>query len=1018
MKVTIRIILYLLIVYHGLYSEAYNWQIIDTEPNLKVTTAELSNTGVIYLGTYGSYILKTGNLGQDWDALAWPKNSSGDPITWPPVVMQIEIDPAGRIWTVCELTDPRGLLKSADGNTWEIEFWNTDDIPYNLDIVPNNDIYINIEGIIQFPGESFTRECDIVRFSKSGANHWESLLYQDVSTLGCWFNFFPHGNIQGQVLGNDSYMGAVYFYNNGTWESITMIHEDNDGYPIPTTVRYTELNSQGHMFAYLSSWVDHGLYRSTDYGMTWEKIGTTCDCSGNENLTIDANDILYLASGGNIYRSVDNGDSWEDIGFSGPNIYSMAVNDQGNIIVLSKITGESDEGFPKPYYYLTDYDLYYGQVPVSGTITITSPGPADTEINMLESTMIQWNYTGNVGNHVRIDLYQDNTFIKTITPQTPNDYAFTWDVTRHVNAGTLYRFKITSVSNPSIFDFSSSFEIVMNPNGRSPEVYTAGKIGSNWIPVIDGNLNDPIWAQTETDTLSYGDNPGDFNDAWTDFNDALVTWKAVWSESQDKLYVAVDVKDDIRGAFDNGELSADYQPSDDESIEIMTDGNGDGGEYWGRYDTAQFWRVTAENHRNLMHYPAYGTHPFTGNGFKTAVMLGNNGNWSCEIEMTIFDQYPDLDKNLWEGGRIAWDIWYNDSDNETTEDGTYRNDHQIGWTYLGPSWKIADYSGDIILGSTITLSPDTLRLQIFVEPELGGSVIVSPIKAFYKIGDIVTLNAQAGQGYQFLNWSGDTSSDEGSLILQMDGHKSITAHFQQEQETIDELQVDLPQETVNTETFTVPVQIGSYSGIDVTAYYCRLPYDSDNFSLLSVSSQGCLTESWNSPELNRLADDMVTISQSGSDALQGPGDLFKLVFQVNTDENVTLNLSWDEFLFNNGNPQAVTSDGYVTYASGQTGIQSQIIPQDYALKQNTPNPFNPSTQIGYALPEAGKINLDVFSINGKRVRSYTVDHPCPGVYTLTWDGRDNQGNALSSGTYIYRMRCNEFQQYMKALLIR
>lgn len=75
------------------------------------------------------------------------------------------------------------------------------------------------------------------------------------------------------------------------------------------------------------------------------------------------------------------------------------------------------------------------------------------------------------------------------------------------------------------------------------------------------------------------------------------------------------------------------------------------------------------------------------------------------------------------------------------------------------------------------------------------------------------------------------------------------------------------------------------------------------------------------------------------------------------------------------------------------------------LQQNTPNPFNPSTRIVYAVPSGveGRVNLDVFDVRGRRVRQLVSDRPSTGQVAVVWDGRDDNGRELSSGAYFYRL---------------
>jgi len=1061
LKVTMRLIAIMALFQHCVYTAEYSWQEIDHEAEMKVTGIALSHTDQIYLGTLWNWIYRSDNSGHSWTECEKPEESPGVISTSIPIVSQMEMHPDGSIWVMGDIGFPRGVFMSPDqGQTWELEKYKNSDWFWHFDIVPNGDVYIATE--------------EELLYKKAVTQDW-LYLYDEytIPYYDMYVSWLPNGNIQNQIFGHGSY--ASYLYKNNAWEQF------NIGGP-------TEINSQGHLFA--------GGKRSVSAGISWQDIWNPAQLGNIRDMYIDANDVLFVVSTTGLYRSSDNGDTWEYIGLDNLNVLFINYNNQGKIAVVTGTMEQYIYATGRPFYYSTDCQIFLGTPPVAGTFSFKAPS-AGQALKKLEQTEIQWEYTGNPGEWVRLDLYQGSLHIKNVVLETRNDKAYQWDVTRHVEPGVLYRFKITSLSDPGIHAFSSQFTITENVDLRSPGTYTAGRIPEKWIPVIDGNLNDPVWTQTDEDTLKYGDRPGDYTKSWNWYENAFVRWKAVWNREQNRIYAAVEIQDNIRGTFDNGENSGHYSPSDDESIEIMTDGNCDGGYYWGDYGSAQYWRVTAENHRNLLHYPSEGVHPFDDEGFETAVAFQENGNWTCEIEMIPYDRYPDIEKNLWEGGRIGWDIWYNDSDDETFNGGVFKNDRQIGWTYLGPAWRVADFSGDIHLGSMMALFPDTLLLQIDMDPAEGGTVTVAPEKTSYNAGEQVVLSAQPGSGYHFTHWSGDASGTLNPRTVIMDGYKHITAHFQMDEQSGDtltlqvsvepensgtitvspsqatyiagtevilsaqaandytfvswsgdvtgrdnpitvimdehkyvtahyilhdepfsELEVTLPVMTANSEIFTVPVEIDDCEGMQVSYYHCQLTYDSDDFTLLSVTTQGCITEAWNSPDISYPDNQSLEVTQSGASHLEGSGILFQLIFQANVKASSAMDLVWDAFEFNEGNPIAITVNGRVDYTYTNVHSKSQEVPSEYLLHQNYPNPFNPVTRICYELPEAGETVLQIFSIHGKQVRVYRVHHQSPGTYDFFWDGLDAQGNVMSSGTYIYRLQCNHYEQYMKAVLIR
>ena len=81
-------------------------------------------------------------------------------------------------------------------------------------------------------------------------------------------------------------------------------------------------------------------------------------------------------------------------------------------------------------------------------------------------------------------------------------------------------------------------------------------------------------------------------------------------------------------------------------------------------------------------------------------------------------------------------------------------------------------------------------------------------------------------------------------------------------------------------------------------------------------------------------------------------------------------------------------------------------PTSFILSQNFPNPFNPETQIRYTIGETGRVELTVFDINGRQIRTFISESLPPGQHTVSWDGTDASGNKVASGHYVYQLKAN------------
>jgi hypothetical protein len=106
-----------------------------------------------------------------------------------------------------------------------------------------------------------------------------------------------------------------------------------------------------------------------------------------------------------------------------------------------------------------------------------------------------------------------------------------------------------------------------------------------------------------------------------------------------------------------------------------------------------------------------------------------------------------------------------------------------------------------------------------------------------------------------------------------------------------------------------------------------------------------------------------------------------------------------------------------------TGIKVRdivtITPDDYELYQNYPNPFNPTTTIEFYLPIDKRVSLIIYDVSGREVVKLIDDQELPkGKHKVVWDGRDKNGRAVSSGTYLYTLKFGNFEKTKKMLLLK
>ncbi|MBI3005604.1 MAG: S8 family serine peptidase [Ignavibacteriales bacterium] len=176
------------------------------------------------------------------------------------------------------------------------------------------------------------------------------------------------------------------------------------------------------------------------------------------------------------------------------------------------------------------------------------------------------------------------------------------------------------------------------------------------------------------------------------------------------------------------------------------------------------------------------------------------------------------------------------------------------------------------------------------------------------------------------------------------------------------------------------------------------------------------TDTWTSLGLTLLSED--------STSLLTPGKLYRadlsattsfdsaaidLLFQIQDESGNSTEWVLDPAfgVGNFGNPSSVKETQKTT-----------IIPTEFTLFQNFPNPFNPLTRIVYDLPQRAKVSLFVYNVLGQVMTSLADEEKDAGRYEITWDGKASDGQPLSTGVYFYRLHAGTFVATKKLLLMK
>ncbi len=103
---------------------------------------------------------------------------------------------------------------------------------------------------------------------------------------------------------------------------------------------------------------------------------------------------------------------------------------------------------------------------------------------------------------------------------------------------------------------------------------------------------------------------------------------------------------------------------------------------------------------------------------------------------------------------------------------------------------------------------------------------------------------------------------------------------------------------------------------------------------------------------------------------------------------------------------------------GKQMVALKAVPDSYALHNNFPNPFNPTTNIIYDLPKSGHVSLVVYDLLGSEVITLVNERMESGYYAARWNGHNHRGQSVSAGIYFYHLQTGEYSKAQKMLLVK
>ena len=95
-----------------------------------------------------------------------------------------------------------------------------------------------------------------------------------------------------------------------------------------------------------------------------------------------------------------------------------------------------------------------------------------------------------------------------------------------------------------------------------------------------------------------------------------------------------------------------------------------------------------------------------------------------------------------------------------------------------------------------------------------------------------------------------------------------------------------------------------------------------------------------------------------------------------------------------------------------------VMPEKFTIHQNYPNPFNPVTTLRYDLPENGNVNITIYDMLGRQVKTLINQNQDAGYRSVVWNATNNYGEPVSAGIYLYQIQAGEYMQTKKMVLLK
>ena len=106
------------------------------------------------------------------------------------------------------------------------------------------------------------------------------------------------------------------------------------------------------------------------------------------------------------------------------------------------------------------------------------------------------------------------------------------------------------------------------------------------------------------------------------------------------------------------------------------------------------------------------------------------------------------------------------------------------------------------------------------------------------------------------------------------------------------------------------------------------------------------------------------------------------------------------------------------YPINNLGIKDKYSINNYSIQQNYPNPFNPITILEFNIPFKCLVNITIYDLIGKKVKTLLNQTQNAGQRSIIWDATDDYGQPVSAGIYLYQIKAGQYVSTKKMVLLK